>query len=357
MKPGRGRGPASRGLTLIELMAGLAVALAVLTAALGLLHQMAQVRRRQEAREQLGSTAGWLLGTLGRELRQAGLGRPKSTRAEGTHELFPPTFLIAEATRVAFVADLPRPDSSFNGFSTFSADPLPTLDSLSLLNELNGGCDVGAALAFCDSSETSHLFKGSGDNCVTAPATSRTCPWGLGRYRDDEYLLVVSGAGRWVERQLASPKHHGVGIGVGQALHITTNMPAGLVDEAGVSRAWVSTPDRVFYRLTAGGELQRMQCWGSVGATATLSGAGSLTDDCDPANPATGTGWETLARNLAPNALQLTYRDAAGNVLTPPVAAALLPRVRRVEVTLRLQQSVAGATLDHVDTLTVAPRP
>ncbi len=354
MKPGR----ASRGLTLIELMVGLAVALAVLTTALGLLHQMAQVRRRQEAQEQLGSTAGWLLGTMGRELRQAGLGRPKGTRAEGSGELFPSAFLIAEATQVAFVADLPRPDSAFNGFSTFAAEPLPSSDSLSLLNELNGGCDVGALLPFCDTGQTSLLFKGSGDNCVAAPGTSRTCPWGLGRYRDDEYLLVVNGAGRWVERRLASPRFHTVGLGLGQALHTTTSTPLSHLEEGGVSRAWVSTPDRVFYRLTGTGELQRMQCWGSVGTPATLSGSGSLTEDCDPATPGGGTGWETLARGLtAPGALEFTYLDAAGNVLTPPVAAALLPRVRRVQVTLRMEQSVAGAVLTHEDTLTVAPRP
>jgi hypothetical protein len=350
----RAHGQASRGLTLVELITGLAVALAVLTAALGLLHQMGQVRRRQEVQEQLGSNAGWLLGTMGRELRQAGLGRPRSSRAEGTRELFPATFLIAEDTQVAFVADLPRPDSAFNGFSAFASAPFPTSTSLALMNELNGGCNVGSPLLACNSNDDSLLFSDPGVGCSIGVPGARTCPWALGRYRDNEHLLVVGGSGRWVERQLGAPMQGGVGLG--RALRITTSLPTGLM-EGGPSRAWVSTPDRVFYRLTPTGatrELQRMQCWGSVGSPATLA---DFRTGCDPGSAATGTGWETLATGLTPGALDFTYLDASGAALARPVPDEALPRVRRVVVRLTLEQSIAGTPQTHTDIITVLPRP
>lgn len=347
-----------RGLTLVELLTGLAVALTVLTAALGLLHQMGLVRRRQEAQEQLGSNAAWLLGTMGRELRQAGLGRPRSARAEPPEEPFPAPFLVGEATQVAFLADVPRPDSHFNGFSSFAASPLPALDSLSLLNELNGGCDVDLSGVACNTATSSHLFTSSppGSGCRGA-TDARTCPWALGRYRDGEHLLVVSGSGRWVERRLDSPME-GVELlplPPRRVLRLTSNIPIDL-KEPGPNRAWVSTLDRVFYRLDDG-RLQRKQCWGSVGSPIVLTGPGGLAEPCDPAGPDSGTDWETLAQGLAADALDVTYLDAAGNELTRPLPPEALPRVRRVQVRLRLEQSVAGEALTHEDTLTVAPRP
>jgi type II secretory pathway pseudopilin PulG len=48
-----------------------------------------------------------------------------------------------------------------------------------------------------------------------------------------------------------------------------------------------------------------------------------------------------LADYLVAGGLQLTYRDADGTVLPAPVSAANLPRIRRVDITLRAQMVLA----------------
>ncbi len=338
----------SRGFTLLELMVAGAVALFMLTAALAVFSRAAAMQRKQRVKMELKRSAELVMGQLTSELRQAGLGRPRGTRAEPGGEAFPPALLVAEAQRIVFVADLPRWNSNFNGFSQLAdSQPASSVAGVALLNELNGGCDVYSPLGHCSTLTESALFSAATDPSFShcgGNANSATCPWGLRRYRSGESLLVVNDQGQWVERQIGATLHLDVASGVPlvsrRLLRLSAGLPSSLF--SGTNLGFASTPDRVFYRMDTGtGELLRNQCWGPVGSPVSIS---SLTSAPCAQGDTTGTGWEPLARGLStiPGMLGLsfTYLNAAGTVVTAPVPAGSLANIRRVDITLRLHRQL-----------------
>jgi prepilin-type N-terminal cleavage/methylation domain-containing protein len=342
-----------RGFTLVEVMVASTVGILILMAAMGYLLSRSRMDQQEAQRSRLKQDSSLLLGQLGRELRQAGLGRPTRARRDRDGELFPGPLLHANQTALAFVADLPRPDANLNGLSAFAAHqgspPLPDR-GLALLNELNGGCDVdGSSPAACRTDEASLLLAAPGLDCRTAPGTAPTCPWGLKKYRPGEWLVLVDGVGRWVERRVASNLFSSSAGRV--ALVLDERLPA---DFFGVpNQGWVASLDRVFYRLNESA-VERKQCWGEVGPSAT---ARELARPCDDPG-SEGTPWEPLLRTVAPQGLAFRYFDAQGTELQAlPLSAEELRRVRRVEVVLRLtaptsrgpvtQDSLTAVTLRH----------
>lgn len=337
---------ARRGFTLIEVLVASGVGIIIITAMMGyLLHRSR--RDQQEARlGRLKQDATLLLGQLGRELRQAGLGRPTRARREERGELFPGPLILAEETRLAFVADLPRPDSNLNGLSAFAANqafpPLPAR-GVALLNELNGGCDVdGSGPSGCRTDEASLLLGPPGEDCRDSPESAPSCPWGLNKYLPGEWLVLVDGTGRWVERQVGA---NVFGSATGRlALMLDERLPVDFFDVP--NRGWVASLDRVFYRLEAG-TVERKQCWERVGIQATVSG---LARPCG--DKGEGTPWEPLLRTVAPQGLVFRYFDAQGVELTAlPLTPMDLRRVRRVEVGLHLTAPTSGAPVTY-DTFT-----
>lgn len=342
---------ARRGFTLIEVLVASGVGVIILMAVIGaLLHRA----RRDQEEAQLGrlkQDASLVLGQLGRELRQAGLGRPTRARREGGEELFPGPLIAADRTTLAFVADLPRPDSSFNGVSAFvsnqGAPPLPDR-GVALLNELNGGCDVdGSAPVACRTDEASLLLAPSGEDCRTSPDSAPTCPWGLKKYRPGEWLVLVDGAGRWVERQVASTLFANAAGRV--ALVLTERLPLDFFNVP--NRGWVASLDRVFYRLVDG-TVERKQCWSGVGSPVTV---GDLSSPCRSSMD--GTPWEPLLRTATPQGFTFRYFDAQDVELQPlPLSPQDLRRVRRVEVRLRLASLTSRAPVTYDTFSSVALR-
>src|SRR5262245_31168772 len=113
------RGSPRRGFTLIELLVTSVVAIVMLTAALALFVQSISLQQKQRKRAEMKGSAALVMGQLTTELRQAGLGRPRGMRVGSTSadERFPSSIMVAEDHRIAFIADLPRPNSTFNGYS------------------------------------------------------------------------------------------------------------------------------------------------------------------------------------------------------------------------------------------------
>jgi hypothetical protein len=164
----------------------------------------------------------------------------------------------------------------------------------------------------------------------------------LKKYRPGEWLVLVDGVGRWVERQVSSSLY---ATAAGRtALQLNERLPSDFFDVP--NRGWVASLDRVFYRLNAEA-VERKQCWSMAGSPATVSvlsrPCGSLTD---------GTPWEPLLRSAGPKGLAFRYFDAQGLELTAlPLSAQDLRRVRRVEVQLHLSGLVSGTPVTY-DTFT-----
>lgn len=347
----RGAMRSRRGFTLIEVIVASGVGIIILAVIMGYLLQRSRNDQHEAQLGRLKQDASVLLGQLRQELGQAGLGRPSRARREGTGELFPGPLLAAEETSLSFVADLPRPDSSLHGLSSFAANqvspPLPE-GGVALLNELTGGCDVDSTQPSpCRTDEASLLLASSEVDCRDAPGSAPTCPWGLNKYRPGEWLVLVDGVGRWVERQVA-PQLFANKAGR-FALLLQAPLPGDFFSVP--NRGWVASVDRVFYRLN-GSTVERKQCWGPVGSPATV---GSLSTPCT--SLAQGTAWEPLLRTAAPKGFAFRYLDATGAELAPlPLSAADLRRVRRVEVALRLTASTSGKPVTYETLTAFTPR-
>jgi prepilin-type N-terminal cleavage/methylation domain-containing protein len=342
---------ARRGFTLVEVLVAGAVGLVILTAMMGYLLHRARVDLQEAQLARLKQDTSLVLGQLGRELRQAGLGRPTRARREGEGEIFPGPLVAADATSLAFVGDLPRPDASLNGLSSFAANqavpPMPDR-GIALLNELNGGCDVDSSWpAPCRTDEASLVLAPPGVDCRYAPFTAPTCPWGLKKYRPGEWLVLVDGVGRWVERQVSSNLFSSSSGRI--ALELDQRLPPDFFDMP--NRGWVASLDRVFYRLQ-GNTVERKQCWNPSGSPAT---ARVLSQPCRSSTD--GTEWEPLLRTAAPQGLSFRYLDVQGLELTRlPLSEQDLRRVRRVEVRLRLSAPTQRAPVTYDTFTTVALR-
>jgi len=313
---------------------------------MGYLLHRARMDQQEAQLARLKQDSSRVLGQLSRELRQAGLGRPTRARKEGEGEIFPGPLIAGDATSLAFVGDLPRPDASLNGLSSFAANqhlpPLPDR-GIALLNELNGGCDVDASSPEpCRTAEASLVLAPPGVDCRNSPHSAPTCPWGLKKYRPGEWLVLVDGVGRWVERQVSSNLFSGAASRF--ALQLNERLPADFFEVP--NRGWVASLDRVFYRLQDG-TVERKQCWNPAGAFVTAS---VLSRPCG--SPADGTQWEPLVRTAIPQGFAFRYFDAQGLELTRlPLSDANLRRVRRVEVVLRLSAPTQRAPVTY-DTFT-----
>lgn len=343
-----------RGFTLIELLMGSAVALTVLAVAFSAFLHTTSMQRRQVELAAMKRGAALVLGQLGAELRQAGLGRPRHARAEAGAQLFPPTFLVAQPNQLAFLTDLPRRDSNFNGHSQLADDQTTGLppNGIALLNELNGGCDISSAPSHCSSSEESLLFAPDAGlaDCADEP-TSPTCPWGLNRYQGHEYLIVANTKGNWVERRLHSSLQAAVSGGR-RTLVLEQSLPLDFF--SGPNRGFVSTPDRVYYGLNAGG-VRRNQCWGSIFSS---PGGNTFSLGCPDLPADNATGWETLTTGVVPSGLRFTYWSASGTLLPVPVTdESDLRSIRRVDIELDLERVLPdGEKLLHSASLSITLR-
>lgn len=329
-----------RGFTLIELMVASVVMLAVVVAATQLFASLVHSHRRDVERATLRAAAERVLTTMAHDLRLAGLGVPEGGNL-ATGAPFPPAVFLAAEGQVGFVADLPRPDAAFNGYSELAGEQ-PGGAVVVLLNELSGDCgsDTGSR---CNTLNDSLAVRpAAGASGCGADAASATCPWAQRRYRAAEKVVVANGMGVWAELTVAATLSAALGGRRGLAL---TTVPTHLGTGNLPRRGFVSTPDRVFYRL-AGTSVERGQCWGAWGNTPSAS------DAC--VTGAEGTGWEVLARGVS--RFLLGYRRADGTAIAIPAAGATAGATRRLSVTLETTRTAGRETFVWETTTTLATR-
>ena len=322
-----------RGFTLLEALIAMAVALVVILGATAVVVSLSVQHRRDRELARLRGEADFVLAKLGSELRQMGLGVPRGPRLS-TGELFA-RLVSGTASSITFAADLARPDTAINGFSLLAADQGSLAQhDLALLNELNGDCDVDTASPpHCSTDTASLLLPPSGSPDCAGSGNSPSCPWGLKKYRGDEVLVLADGRGVWQEVRVARAVFE-VPTGSPRRLLKLVAIPAGFAGRGG--RAFLSSPDRVFWRLQ-GGVLERAQCWGSVGE----KGPVLIAEVCE-AGP-DGTGFEPLATTVEEGGFVLEYLDARGETLAAPLSVDDAARTRSVHVTLKLASAVADA--------------
>ncbi|MGC4115430.1 MAG: hypothetical protein QM765_12670 [Myxococcales bacterium] len=195
-----------------------------------------------------------------------------------------------------------------------------------LLNELTGDCGSDTS-SRCNTEQMSLASRPSGAGGCGASGTAPTCAWAQNRYRPNEKVIVVNGVGTWAEMTV-SPMLSSMANGRrGLAL---TAAPAHL-DAGQPRRGFVSTPDRVFYRLH-GDAVERGQCWGPIGSPPTT------TDACVAGTD--GSGWQVLARQVSD--FRLRYFTGRGFPLVGD-----LSKTRRVDLTFQQWRKTASDAVTH----------
>jgi hypothetical protein len=383
----------TRGFTLIELAIGIALGLVVVGAITGVLAATMQQNGRQRAMSELSRDAQFASQLLVQDLRQAGIGVPTGAHVQqecdagGTACVVPygtaprPARFLARRVLVAgtqalgILGDLPRVDSNYNAFGPLH-NRVTGLDrnTIAWHTENNGTCVPNAA-ADCDTRVASLFFPAAGGNaCSAANPNVRTCPWGLARVVANERIQIVDGGGNWAHAAVDDPvaviadaAHKNI-VGLSLSLPFDLGAPSlnndvndavWINDQPGdgpagiVGQGFVTTLDRVFYRLQSG-RLTRTQCSGdpdpsnarwppasSNTVPGTLTYLPPATDGA--ASEATVcVGPEVVARNVLD--IRFDYFDASGTAITTFTSEAEKNNIRRIAWRMVLRKSFQGAT-------------
>jgi hypothetical protein len=382
------------GFTVLELLIGLSCALVVLAAIVSLFSDTMRTQRRQRVRAELARQGAFLGHQLNQELRLIGLGVPTGSSVEGG--LPPPVpVMFAGSNAIGFIADLPRPDATYNTFGVLDDRPLG-FQRLMWHTDQNGVCAPQAS--GCPIDETSVLFRG--DSALCTNAGDRTCPWSNHRLRPGEYFVTAAGNGSWANLKSTGTGDNAAGFTM-EATNPDVGGVRGLVidDEHETTRAlgwpatwlntargdapvdvrgqgYVATPDRVFYRFcptlaSCTGStppqarvLERRQCWGPL-----VTNDGSWPDTTLDTNPSTLANtfdptaaplttcspWEVAARDVA--SVNFEYlRAAAVRLGGAELQRSAQPRppdlfgrvdIAQVRFTIQLSRTVDGVVIRH----------
>ncbi|MEW5848441.1 MAG: prepilin-type N-terminal cleavage/methylation domain-containing protein [Myxococcota bacterium] len=317
----------ARGFTLIELVVAMTVALVVHTAASAALVQLDNFRRTSTARAQLQRDAQVALDWLRRDLYAAGSGASWGGTRGGVagSELKPAlmslvsprTTPLPSSLSVGFLilADVPRPDTNFDGISGVS-DDAPDPAVVVPLNELSGRCNADTAA--CGGSRAGALDPGA-----TCPG--KGCPWSLRKYLEGQAVSLVFPSGKYLNATLKL-----LTAGAPNTMTLDTAMASADALRDPIPSGRLLQVDRIGYRVV-GTELQRRQCWAAPEPeqptfASDFLGCTAGSDD---------TGWMTVARNVDGAATTLTFFQDDGVTTTTDPGL-----VRSVEVNLQLATRV-----------------
>lgn len=259
-----------RGLSLVEVVVGMAASAFILTAAVYLMARTLEETRRSAAANTLARDAERIRLLLERDLRYAGLGVPAGREVRrGTPA--GPALLAGHSSEVVLLGDLPAPGASWPTYSEL--DPraavgrAPERHLVAPHNEANGRCAPGPGVA-CRTGGSSVHHPGL-DGCRSVDdAASPVCPWSEGRLRPGDRVQVVAADGRWLDTALPSAPPTGEAHpfvreqGEGQPLVVELAHPwpeaGGVAPRSG---GFVTSLDVVTWRVGGRG-LERIPCAG-----------------------------------------------------------------------------------------------
>jgi hypothetical protein len=377
----------TRAFSLLEVAVASALMSVVFSMTVSVMATVLAGNRRARAHSEILRDGTFVSELFNTEIRQAGLGVPPAfdnyCAARGYHirrsctagvtctSLFgttPPlnfntSVIVAAASQVGIVADLPRADGQYSAYGPLHDRPTGQSDATSAEwlvwhTENNGGCAPGNTCTLADFS-TFFFDTTAAQICAATNPNARTCPWGMNRVRGGERIQIVAGDGNWSHAALAAgPVVGDVGggrLGVSLSPGFDINNPAsaafilsgvwgnraqsdGPGAISGVADGWVMTLDRVFFFHDAPTKtIQRVQCSGDPdpnhaswpNATATVMPAlASLaltpaTSGGVPAAANTCVGPEVVARHV--ESLTFQYFNAQNTLLTAPISGVVAP--------------------------------
>ncbi|MEW5849302.1 MAG: prepilin-type N-terminal cleavage/methylation domain-containing protein [Myxococcota bacterium] len=350
----------ARGFTLIELVVGLTVSLLILGAALQLMVMAMRDGARSRVRAALLRDGNLAAELLHRDLAMAGLGVPFGARIgpggnAPAGAVISSSVLVGGADYVGVLGDLPRPDAQYNTFGFLHDRAAGDATHIAFHNENNGACMPTG----CSTADSSVFFPGE-SGCTNSGSTDRTCPWGMRRLSVGDRVQIMAGNGEWFDTTVASFNNSAGFLFLGSSAVMSLEVNPGFDNTVWANNSplsgpanrpgtgWVTTLDRVFYRLN-GTALERVQCWGEVIPTHASwppDNAGAM-----PANPCgvtnnTGTGFERIARDVV--MLELRYFDSSGAELARPLAtAAAKAAVSSIRYRVRLERMVNRSNVTH----------
>lgn len=292
--------------------------------------------------------------------------------------------LVAAPDQLGIVADLPRPDGQYNAYGPLHSRATGATTSIMWHTENNGTCapDASPVGTSCSVTASSVFFPGQTtdlcDGTGAARFSDRTCPWGMRRVLAGERIQIAAGNGAWSHAALTSPGTivnntvitgvYAVSLTPGFDIDTWRNGAPPTADPvsaqgqgpAGINgQGFVTTLDRVFYRRN-GTLIERNHCWGDPDPDhVDWPDATAVTVPANPAlTPAAGTlveqnrctGYEVVARNVVagPEGFSLSYSDAAGNPIAPPInTQALKASVRRIDYRISFVKIVNERTVEH----------
>ncbi len=370
-----------KAFTLLELVIGTTMSLAIAGVAMGTLVSVQQTQKESMLKNAATRDAMYMLDMVGGDIGYAGVGVPFGVEADfpSRDRHLRPVIRIASEGMLAFIGDLPLPNSDFNGLAQLAAIG-PGGTSIAVTSEISL-CPPSAGATFhCDTRINGLVgLPGGGTDC-SSDVTSTTCPWAQGKWSrtsgDDfagQLLLLSTPTGQWAWRRAAFDAAGiptVVTIGNVRGIALVDDFPGGVSGDGAlradlftgtgvnIGASSIATLDRVFYsfeKLTGGRctptdrkcVLVRRHCWGEVLDPTSpgfpAAGTAPFTAALTPAGcnvPGMGTAWEPVANNL--DAFKFRYFDRNDSELASPVATNDLPKIASIAVEIVIARETTG---------------
>ncbi len=355
--------------TLLELVIGTTMSLAIASVAMGTLVTVQATQKESMLKNAATRDAMYMLDMVGGDLGYAGVGVPWGREVGGRAGRMRPVIRVGGAQQIAFIGDLPMPNSDFNGLTTLAAmKGTGDSDEVAVTSEISLCAPSLTGSYVCDPLANSLVrLDPTATSCSTA-VNATTCPWALGKWAGiapsagsaRQLLLLTAPNGAWTWRRVAMtaglPADSDVngrrGINLDDDFPVTDGEPLARATfaQSAIGSTVIATLDRVYYSVEkldgspCDGDIRkcvlaRRHCWGEVLDVQSpgfpAAGSAPLTSAVSPAGcsvPNEGTAWEPVANNLDSFTFRYFARDGAE--LTPPLSAANLARVASVGVDL-----------------------
>lgn len=373
-----------RAFTMLELVIGMTMSLAIAGVAMGTLLSVQQTQKESMLKNAATRDGMYMLDMVGGDLGYAGVGVPRGVeadiaRAPGDERLLRPIIRVGSAQTIAFIGDLPLPNSDLNGLAQL-ADIGPTNTTIAISSEI-ALCPPSAAASFhCDTRKNTLLALPAGALDCSSDATATTCPWAQGKWARTsggafvgQLLLLTTPNGRWAWRRVAldaNDRPAVVTVNDVRGFAVVDDFPGGNPGDGALTRqtylapaigaTTIATLDRVFYsaQKLSGGTcdasahecvLMRRHCWGEVldprSPGFPAPGSPEVTPAVTPAGcsvPGEGTAWEPVANNL--DSFRFRYFDINDVELPVPLSVPDLSKVASVAVELVILRKTGADT-------------